>query len=176
MDQTYTAAADAASLSCAGCNGAQCCTVDLVLHTFGEMALLQRGFLELPFDVRCEIKDRARRVVSYRDRFHASEEYRGAACVANFEGGCMLYEYRPMICRLAGIPYKAVRPDGSVIRGPGCTRFQETIQITHSELTIDRSHFYRDMAEIEIDAVRARRAKTAAQTMAELFHGFGLYQ
>jgi hypothetical protein len=105
-----------------------------------------------------------------------SEDYRNAVCAANVEGNCMLYEYRPMICRLAGIPYQAVRPDGSVIRGSGCTRFQEAVQVAHPELMIDRSQFYSDMAEIEIDAVRARRAKTSARTMAELFHGFGLYQ
>jgi len=174
MDEAYADAAGAASLSCTGCDGVQCCTVDLTVHTFAEMALLQEGFQSLPFDLRCEIKDRARRVVCSRDRSHASDEYRNAVCVANFDGACILYDYRPRICRLAGVPYQAVRPDGTVIRGPGCTRFKDAIAKAHPELLIDRSDFYRGMADIEIDAVRARRAKTSPRTMAEIFRVFAL--
>jgi Fe-S-cluster containining protein len=110
MDAAYHAAAREGSFSCQGCDGAACCTVDLAIHTYAEMAYLRLGFHELPRAIKTEMGERARLTVLAKDCAPLGDEYRSAVCAANFEGQCVLYRHRPMICRLAGIPYTATRP------------------------------------------------------------------
>ena len=52
MDEAYSTAAAATGFSCQGCDGAKCCTVDLVLHTLAERLYLRRGFNALDLEAR----------------------------------------------------------------------------------------------------------------------------
>ena len=81
----------------------------------------------------------------------------------NFEGLCVLYEYRPMICRLAGISHTIIRPDGTVTKSGGCMRYHGENQQDRPNLKIDRTDFYRQMAAIEIEVVRAVGKRTASR-------------
>jgi len=170
MDAAYHAAAREGSFSCQGCDGAACCTVDLAIHTYAEMAYLRLGFHELPRAIKTEMGERARLTVLAKDCAPLGDEYRSAVCAANVEGQCVLYRHRPMICRLAGIPYTATRPDNTIIRGPGCKRFEQEVATTRPRLVLDRSPFYRRMSEIELDAASCRRCRTPRQTIAELIY------
>jgi len=174
MDAAYRVAAGRGSFSCQGCDGIRCCTVDLRIYTCAEMVYLRRGFNELPVAIRDEMGERARQVVAAKDRAPMGSEYRNAVCPVNFEGRCALYQYRPMICRLAGIPYIVTRPDMATIQGTGCKRFQHEVAPVHSDLVLDRSSFYLRMSEIQMDAMKSLRRKTPVQTIAEIIH-YGAY-
>lgn len=168
MDHAYTAAAAEVRFSCRGCDGAACCTVDVPLYTFTEMHYLRRGFSFLDESRQRTILDRCRIMLEAKSANPAGDAYRGAACVLSFDGLCGLYEYRPMICRLAGIPHFFVRPDGSTRESGGCHRYELEALPLHPTMRLDRTHFYRIMGEIEIDAVKALGARTAPRTIAEV--------
>ncbi len=170
MDAVYRAAADQAGFSCHGCDGVRCCTVDVPIHTYAEMVYLIRGIDELSPSLQEEIGHRARRLVWAKDRAPQGVEYRNAVCAVNFEGQCALYEYRPMICRLAGIPYIAIRPDMTSVEGRGCERFENEFEPTHPDLVLDRSSFYIRMSQLELHAVKLRRRKTPVHTVGEIIY------
>jgi Fe-S-cluster containining protein len=174
MDEAYSFAAAAGGFSCRGCDGAKCCTVDLILHTLVERLYLRRGFDALDPRTRERILARSRQMVLQKQLDPHGEGYRNMVCVLNEEGRCTLYEYRPMICRLAGIAHTFTRPDGQSISGDGCFVFEREIRSRYPDLAIDRTPFYSGIAELESDALTClRRSRQKPCTIAELF-GSGL--
>ncbi len=167
MDAAYGAIANDVGFSCEGCDGVKCCTVDVTLHTFVEMFYLRRGFNSLETSRQLEILGRSREIVRAKDEDPFGDAYRNAVCTLNFDGMCSLYEHRPMICRLAGIPHFMSRPDGKILENVGCVRYMRDILPKRSDLKLDRSEFYRSMARIEIEVVRARGKRTRSRTIAE---------
>lgn len=167
IDSAYATRAADAGFSCEGCDGEACCTVDLILHTYVEKAYLRRAFELLDESEREDILDRCSTVLASKRRDPDGDEYRSTICVLNLDGGCRLYPYRPMICRLAGIPHHIRRPDGRVIESGGCRRFETDIRPTRPDVRIDRTDFYQEMARIEIEAVRALGGRCVSQTVAE---------
>jgi hypothetical protein len=89
-------------------------------------------------------------------------------CPLNVNGLCRLYEYRPMICRLQGIPHRIKKPGDPEQTGPGCHKFAEgTAAGDPSDPEFDRTEFYSGMAAIEIELrrlvnFRERYRKTVA--------------
>ncbi len=171
IDSTYKAVIDQAGFSCAGCDGVKCCTVDLVLHTSIEMLYLRRGFNTLESPIRAEIAQRSDQIVRYKRQNSVGEEYRSAVCAANFDGLCSLYQHRPMICRLAGIPHIIFRPDGRAIESGGCTRYEQDVRPGCPDLQVDRTPFYRKLAQMEMEMIEARGSRTSARTVAEVLSG-----
>lgn len=167
MDSAYREAADEIGFSCEGCDGVKCCTVDLILHTFVEMLYLRRGFNTRDTSRQLEILGRCRAIIKSKEDDPCGEAYRNAVCALNLDGLCSLYEYRPMICRLAGIRHFVARPDGTAMDSGGCRRYEQEILSLHPDLRIDRTFFYRQMAEIEIEVVRALGKRTVPRTIAE---------
>ena len=167
MDAAYCSVAREVEFSCEGCDGVTCCTVDVTLHTFGEMLYLRRGFNALATPTRTIILGRCREMLEAKRDDPLGDAYRNAVCAVNFDGLCGLYEYRPMICRLAGIRHVIVRPDGSSSQGKGCLRYENEILPHHLGPKIDRTGFYRAMAEMEMDVVRSQGKRTATRTIAE---------
>ena len=167
IDSAYHELADEIGFSCDGCDGITCCTVDLTLHTFVEMLYLRRGFNTLDTSRQLEILGRCLAMIKSKEDDPSSDNYRNAVCALNFEGSCSLYEYRPMICRLAGIRHFIDRPDGTKMESSGCVRCEREVVGLHPDQKIDRTAFYRKMAEIEIEVVRALGKRTAARTVAE---------
>ncbi len=168
IDSRYAAAAEKIGLTCEGCDGIVCCTVDLTLHTFIEISYLRFGFDMLESSRRSEILTKSRVIVEAKREAPYGDRYRSAVCALNSEGACTLYEYRPMICRLAGMPHVFTRPDGSEVASGGCKKFEETLRRQNPETKIDRSEFYREMAAMEIEAVRSRGRRTEKLTIAEM--------
>ena len=167
MDSAYGEVGNRVGFSCHGCNGVECCTVDLTLHTSVEMLYLRRGFNALDTSKQLEILGRCREIVKAKEDDRLGEAYRNAVCALNFGGLCILYDYRPMICRLAGIPHVIKRPDNGTVESGGCIRYQSGFQKNHPDLKIDRTGFYRQMASIEIEIVRAVGKRTVSRTVAE---------
>jgi Fe-S-cluster containining protein len=167
MDAAYDTAATKVGFSCNGCDGVACCTVDVTLHTFAEMLYLRRGFTTLDMASQLEILGRCNEMIDAKLANASGDAYRNLVCVLNRDGLCRLYGYRPMICRLAGIPHFFVRPDGSARGGGGCPRFEQEVATDHPDLKIDRTVFYQKMAEIEIELVRAHGKRTTSRTVSE---------
>lgn len=167
IDDQYREIAETIGLTCVGCDGVRCCTVDLMLHTFMEMHYVRRGFDTLDSELQREVLIRSRAMKAAKDADPYGEAYRNAVCALNVEGRCVLYEYRPMICRLAGIPHIIVRPDGKRLESGGCSQYTEQISQAHSDVRIDRTHYYRAMAEMEMDMVTSSRRRTVPRTLAE---------
>ena len=69
-------------------------------------------------------------------------------CPLNFEALCVLYSYRPMICRLHGIPHEFQNGAGHRVQGPGCETFDQRCSAI-AYLKFDRTLFYREMAGLE---------------------------
>jgi hypothetical protein len=61
---------------------------------------------------------------------------------------CMLYDYRPMICRSHGIPHKHHHPLRGLLTGPGCHMFNEMNQ-KNDDMRFDRTPFYISIAQLE---------------------------
>lgn len=167
IDSTYEAVVGEVGFSCGGCDGVKCCTVDLSLHTLIEMLYLRRGLNALGTSRKQNILQRCRQIVHDKRDDPWGSAYRSAVCALNFEGLCSLYEYRPMICRLAGVPHIIARPDGTTVESGGCVRYENDILPGHPGPRIDRTQFYRDMASIEMEIVRSRGNRTKPRTLAE---------
>ncbi len=167
IDSTYEAVVGEVGFSCGGCDGVKCCTVDLSLHTLIEMLYLRRGLNALGTLRQQNILQRCRQIVHDKRDDPRGPAYRSAVCALNFEGLCSLYEYRPMICRLAGVPHIIARPDGTSVESGGCVRYESDILPRHPGQRIDRTQFYRDMASIEMEIVRSRGSRTEPRTISE---------
>ena len=167
IDAVYAETAKSAGFSCEGCDGAKCCTVDLTISTLVEMSYLRQGFNSLPNSQQREILARCRQVISAKEVAPQGELYRNSVCALNSDGACVLYDYRPMICRFHGMPHFFEGPSGSLVEGEGCVRFQELYQGRNQNLRIDRTHFYREIASLEIESVRLRGERTEKRTVAE---------
>jgi hypothetical protein len=167
IDLAYCEAADRVGFGCKGCDGVKCCTVDLKLHTLIEMLYLRRGFNALDENTRQRVLRRSYAITEAKKYDALGELYRSSVCALNVDGACVVYKYRPMICRLAGIPHHIVRPDGKTIESGGCVRYKNEIEPCYPNIEIDRTDFYREMASIEIEVVKSRGKRTAPRTVAE---------
>lgn len=167
IDSTYEAVVGEVGFSCGGCDGVKCCTVDLSLHTLIEMLYLRRGLNALGTSRQQNILQRCRQIVRDKRDDPYGSAYRSAVCALNFEGLCSLYEYRPMICRLAGVPHTIARPNGTTVESGGCVRYENDVLPRYPGPRIDRTQFYREMASIEMEIVRSRGSRTEPRTIAE---------
>jgi hypothetical protein len=167
IDEAYRTIAEEIGLTCEGCDGVRCCTVDLMLHTFIEMHHLRRGFNTLDPGIQREVLARCRTMIAAKEDDPYGEAYRGSVCALNFYGKCVLYAYRPMICRLAGIPHLIIRPDGRKIESGGCNQYTDQISQSQQNVKIDRTEYYRTMASFEMAVVRNAGQRTRPCTVAE---------
>jgi hypothetical protein len=69
-------------------------------------------------------------------------------CPLNSESLCVLYPFRPMICRLHGIPHEFQNGAGQRMQGPGCGTFDQRCSAIQY-FKFDRTPFYREMAGLE---------------------------
>ncbi len=150
MDRAYTNAAEQYGFRCIGCAD-NCCLTRFYHHTLCEYLYLVEGMGTLASSLRQAVKKQA---LAVSDRM-AEADRRGESlrimCPLNQNGRCQLYPYRPMICRLHGIPHELQRPDGHVIKNPGCDQFFEQCRERGKtdSFRFDRTPFYRQLAMLE---------------------------
>lgn len=150
MDAAYTAVSTQYGFFCQGCAD-NCCQTRFYHHTLLEYLYLKAGMQTLPPQAQNETINRAHTVTQKMAEADAAHESVRILCPLNQDGLCRLYAYRPMICRLHGIAHELCRPDGKIIRQPGCDAF-----FTHCRengktdyIPFDRTVFYRKMAGLE---------------------------
>ncbi len=151
MDAAFDKVAAQYGFQCNGCED-NCCRSLFFHHTFVEKAFLQYGFSRMDIKMQKKIHKNAAAYVS--ETFSGSLPQKDMPrkslklmCPLNQDGRCTLYFFRPMICRLHGLPHQLTRPaDASPVRGPGCDagRFDDKAYIP-----FDRTPFYIQMAAIE---------------------------
>lgn len=146
MDDSYAEAAGRYGFDCRGCED-NCCTQRFFHYTLAEHFYLHEGLRRADAALSAAILGRAREVTDkYRIEIQTGEIL-PLMCPVNFEGLCRLYEWRPMICRLHGLPHKFGAPDGSLRQSGGCLRFDALHK--DAPVRLDRTPFYLRLAEIE---------------------------
>jgi hypothetical protein len=145
MDLTYNQVAGRYGFHCSGCKD-NCCTSLFFHHTFIEKAFVIQGFSQIGGSIQKQIRLKAADYVTRTFINQPEERSLKLMCPLNREGRCVLYSYRPMICRLHGLPHEMHPPGRQKIRGPGCDagRFDAKAYIP-----FDRTRFYVEMAAIE---------------------------
>lgn len=150
MDRAYAVVADQYGFRCSGCVD-NCCLTRFYHHTLLEYLYLMEGMRTLRSGIRHALREQALAVITRM----VDTERRGEAirimCPLNSDERCMLYPFRPMICRLHGIPHELHRPDGNIIKSPGCDEFFDQCRESGKTdyIRFDRTPFYRQMAMIE---------------------------
>jgi Fe-S-cluster containining protein len=151
MDNAYRRAAENYRFNCEGCSD-NCCQSRFYHHTLIEHVYILEGLRTLDIQKQSEVKLRARSVVDQASEGEPGKETMRLMCPLNFNELCILYPYRPMICRLHGIPHELKKPGQGRQFGPGCATFDQ--RCGHkSYFSFDRTPFYRELAMLE-QAVR----------------------
>ena len=167
LDLDYSEKARRYGFNCSGCTQT-CCGERFYHHTLAETLLLERGLAALSGAGRTRIFKNA------EGYMRAANEGAGdPVCPLYTNGGCGMYRFRPLICRLHGIAYDYTPPGGAPFRGEGCHRFEDEIESAgRAYEPFDRTPYFGEMATIEIsirrmfdDGGRFRR------TVAELICG-----
>jgi Fe-S-cluster containining protein len=168
MDGAYRQTAQALGFGCTGCPE-NCCETHFSHHTYIEFLYLRSALANLPSAHRREIERRtAQGCFESAGGNGPKAAGRRSMCPLNEGGRCVLYAFRPMICRLHGIPHVLQRPDGSRLTGPGCAACERICAAGHGHL-LDRTAHYQAVAALELDLRRQlglnRKIK---QTVAEM--------
>ena len=171
MEKAYNEVAAAYGFRCAGCED-NCCLTRFYHHTLLEYLYLYRGFARLSADERARLQRAAVQV--NQEAAAAVKQGRSVRvmCPLNLGGRCMLYRYRPMICRLHGIPNEMRRPGGMPVRGPGCGDFDRQCG-DRAYIPFDRTPLYAEMARHERDLREALDFKAKPKlTVAQIIASF----
>ena len=151
MGNAYDNSAACYGFSCSGCDE-NCCEERFYHHTLSEFLYLLKGVRSCDQDMRQDIFSRARDVAAQYLTDDAAGQVRRVMCPLNRGGLCILYEYRLMICRLHGVPYRMRRPDGTETRGIGCHKVGWDLSDEKSIACMcDRTELYRELSGIEIE-------------------------
>ena len=173
MDRAYTRVADRYGFHCNGCED-NCCLTHFHHHTFLEFLYLLKGYRSLERRERIDIRDKADAVctaLSHAQTGKGDQPPR-LMCPLNSDGRCRLYRKRPMICRMHGLPHLLRRPDGRIVKGPGCKDFESHCR-DKAPVAFDRTPFYRDMARLEGELRQLIGAETRIKmTVAEMILAF----
>ncbi|MBW1842362.1 MAG: YkgJ family cysteine cluster protein [Deltaproteobacteria bacterium] len=147
MDKAYQEAADYYHFHCTGCENS-CCFTRFYHHTLLEYFFVLEGYKSLSHQKQVEIEQRAWDVCRKTDEADKKGEPVRLMCPFNVDGLCLTYDFRPMICRLHGIPHELHGSDRSVMQGRGCDVFYK--QCSPKEpFRFDRTPFYVNMANLE---------------------------
>lgn len=147
MEHKYKEAADYYGFNCKGCED-NCCFTHFYHHTLLEYLYILEGYNTLEHGKQIEIKKRALEVCAKIVEADKKGLTLRLMCPLNFDGLCLLYAYRPMICRLHGIPHEFQRPGQGVIYSPGCEAFSKQCK-GKGYFRFDRTPFYIEMAGLE---------------------------
>jgi Fe-S-cluster containining protein len=146
MDDTWNKVALQYDFKCDGCED-NCCKSLFFHHSFIEKAYLLYGLSLLDTDKKKTIISRAQNY--YKKTFSQDFEIKSLKimCPLNEKGRCLLYLYRPMICRLHGLPHELCRPGFQPVRADGCNAGNFS---NKPYIKFDRTLFYQEMAQIEM--------------------------
>ncbi len=147
MDRQYSRVALHYNFDCSACTD-NCCQTRFYHHTYIEFLLVQQGFKTLSPGRQAELESRALSVIQHTAELDKIGKQVRLMCPLNSADLCVLYPYRPMICRLHGIAHEFRNRAGQRVPGAGCETFDHRCSaIPH--LKFDRTPFYREVAAME---------------------------
>lgn len=144
MDDQYQKVSKGYAFECKGCTES-CCETRFYHHTYGEYLYLLTGFQSLDGEHQKKILEKAVLAQEKQKMADGTDTPIRVMCPLNEYGLCGIYDYRPMICRLHGIPHELHKPGQNSLYGSGCRRFAENCQ-NKPYIPFDRTPFYREMA------------------------------
>ncbi|MFQ3574267.1 MAG: hypothetical protein SNJ53_06510 [Thermodesulfovibrionales bacterium] len=148
IDAMYEVASRHYAFSCEGCD-AHCCKTRFYHYTCAEFLYLKAGFDTLDSSKKEYLKSLAHR---YESHYLNADEESLQMCPLNEGGLCILYEWRPMICRLHGLPSETQDINMTATFYGGCESFiRKNLKDGYVYMTINRTIYYREMAKIEHD-------------------------
>jgi Fe-S-cluster containining protein len=162
MDAAYEKVASAYGFHCRGCED-NCCYTRFYHHTLLEYLFLRKGLETLDAETLDAVRENAGDVASRTRDAKKSGLIPRIMCPLNRDGLCLLYDYRPMICRLHGMAHELKKPGQDPVRSEGCGLFTEQTK-TMDYIPFDRTGFYTDMAMLE------RSLRQASGVMDRLRH------
>lgn len=165
IDKAYLEAQRVYGFGCEGCAD-NCCVTKFHHHTLIEEMYLSEGFKRLGENKKKNIITSAENVVQVHNT--SAEDVR-VMCPVNEDGRCVLYEHRPMICRIHGVPYEVFKKDMTVEYGMGCYRFITEKGKDPKGFKINRTRHYIELAMLEKE-IRERQNFTGRykKTTAEM--------
>jgi Fe-S-cluster containining protein len=153
MDRAYNTAAGRYDFTCDRCRD-NCCRTRFYHHTIIEYTYIIAGLKTLTPQKQNEVKSRAATVVNKTAGVDDQAEPLRLMCPLNYDERCILYPYRPMICRLHGIPHELKKSGQKTIYGPGCETFDR--RCGHGGyFEFDRTPFYLELAQLEQEVKQA---------------------
>lgn len=172
MDTAWEKAAAHYGFLCRGC-GDNCCESEFYHHSFIEKDYFLAGLGKMTAEQRKTIKTLAREVRDARRQSRDSGRLPRIMCPVNADGLCALYHYRPMICRLHGIPHELAKPGSLPVRSPGCPAGTPLFEQA-DYFIFDRTPFYTAMAALETDYRQAiGKSQKIRLSIAEMIVGTG---
>ena len=147
MDEKYNQAAEYYDFTCNGCRD-NCCLTRFYHHTLLEYLYIRKGFSKLGTNIRPDVKKKALNVLRLTAEADQNKKTARVMCPLNLDGLCLIYHFRPMICRLHGIPHELNRPGRGIICSPGCDEFTK-LYGSKKYCKFDRTPFYIKMAGLE---------------------------
>jgi len=160
MEEDYNKVARALGFSCVGCPD-NCCDSYFQHHTYAEWAYLWRGLRMMSDEKQEKIRQWA---VKFREKSRQAEsrgERPQVMCPLNENGLCVLYAHRLLVCRTHGVPARMRRPDGQILRFPGCFRCQELVDEREKTglktPSVERTLLLTELVKIEEELLEYRR-------------------
>ena len=172
MDQKYQEAAGYYGFNCKGCEDS-CCLTRFYHYTLVEYLYIKEGFHHLEDRKQVEVKQRSLAVCQKYDEADRKGTPVKQMCPVNFENLCILYPYRPMICRLHGIPHELQRVGQGILNSQGCGSFALKCH-GKTYFKFDRTFFYTQMAALEKEMKQAVGVtQKIKMTVAQMIVTFG---
>ena len=147
MDLEYARAASHYQFHCDGCKNS-CCLTRFYHHTYLEYFYFRRSFEKLDSRKKDEIIAKAEEVCRATAKADEKDMPVRLMCPLNDDSLCTLYPFRPMICRMHGIPHELQKPGQNVIHGSGCSTFDERCA-DKGYFKFDRTPIYVALANLE---------------------------
>jgi len=167
MDRSWDNVASAYGFKCTGCMD-NCCETEFYHYTYIGKDYLISGMDSLEAEIKKQILSKAEKVNRRRTLAKKAGERIRIMCPLNKNNRCMLYKFRPMICRLHGIPHELCKPGLETIMNPGCDAGTALFN-SIGYIKFNRTPFYSEMAAIEMDYKNATgKSKKIKQTIAQM--------
>ncbi|MBM9519444.1 hypothetical protein JWG39_06375 [Desulforhopalus vacuolatus] len=174
LQQGYDRVAAEMEFSCEGCPD-NCCDSWFQHHSHVEWLYFREGLAELTEERQAELRSRATDYILACGAAQQRGERPQVDCPLLEDGLCSLYKHRLLVCRTHGVPARMKRPDGKLLRFPGCFRCQEVIRKRYPQgeefaPTANRTPMLMRLAKLENEVLCNKRhlMEKVQKTIAEM--------
>ncbi len=147
MDKAYDKTASHYGFKCNGCED-NCCKSFFYHHTYIEKDYLLNKANKFSRDKKVSLKKQAEQYLKAIALNIQDTKNEKPLCPLNKKDKCILYNQRPMICRLHGVPHHLNIPGREIKQNPGCDAGKPFFD-SKDYYSFDRIPYYKEMAKIE---------------------------